>query len=326
MPSDEVVEDFCTIFDSSFLVLGLAMRRSLRRHCPGARLWVLGMDETVVAQLRALGLNGIEVIPVADVETPDLLAAKATRSRGEYCWTLSPVFPEWLLATGRAGRRVTYVDADLYFFGSPQRIFQELEDSGKDVLITEHAYDPAYDQTKTSGRFCVQFMTFNATSGARRVLAWWREKCVAWCFARFEDGRFGDQKYLDVWPDIFAEEVHVLRNRFLALAPWNVEFATGKANPARIAPVLFHFHGLRFFDERAVRSFVGYRVSRRSQAAYYAPYLEELAWIAAEWPLPSRAALPLVSRGGWGAKTRRFVMRALGREAVHRLGPGLSRS
>lgn len=50
----------------------------------------------------------------------------------------------------------TYIDADLYFFSSPQILIDEVGDNS--VMITEHRYTEKYDQTKTSGKYCVQFV------------------------------------------------------------------------------------------------------------------------------------------------------------------------
>src|SRR3546814_10715067 len=91
----------------------------------------------------------------------------------------------------------------------PISIFAEFEKSGAHVLMTDHGYSPEYDQSATSGQYCVQFMTFNR-HGGEHIRHWWESRCIEWCFARFEDGKFGDQKYLDDWPDRFGNDVPVL--------------------------------------------------------------------------------------------------------------------
>ena len=90
------------------------------------------------------------------------------------------------------------MDADLYFYQDPQILIDEIP-KNKSVLITQHNYYPKYDQSKTSGIYCVQFMYFKNDNEGMKVLKWWRDKCIEWCYNRFEDGKFGDQKYLDDW-------------------------------------------------------------------------------------------------------------------------------
>ncbi len=60
-------------------------------------------------------------------------------------------------------------------------------------------------------------MTFKRNDG-ELVRSWWEERCLEWCYARFEDGKFGDQKYLDDWTSRFNKQVHVLKNKELMLA------------------------------------------------------------------------------------------------------------
>ena len=125
--------------------------------------------------------------------------------------------------------RATYIDADVFFLDDPRILLEELDESGKHVLITEHAYSPEYDRSHDSGRFCVQFLTFDRSPAAGEVIAWWQERCLEWCFARYENGKFGDQFYLDQWPALFGDRVHIVRQVEKTLAPWNVrEFSAAR--------------------------------------------------------------------------------------------------
>lgn len=262
------IEHFCTLFDSNFLPQGLALQQSIQRHCPQSVLWILCMDELVEKQLKTLSLSNVRLLSLKGVETPELLRVKPSRSRGEYCWTLTPFLPSFVFAKDPEVMRVTYVDADLFFFSSPQSFFSELENAKKSVLITEHAYDPRYEQSETSGRFCVQFVTFLRNSAAEAVLQWWQERCIEWCFARHEDGKFGDQKYLDQWPTLFGAAVHILQQKEKTHAPWNADYYNEHS------PVFFHFHGLRIVEANKIRLFLGYQI--RKALPLYNSYVEAL--------------------------------------------------
>jgi hypothetical protein len=220
----------------------------------------------------------LSIIPLRSIETDALLSVKSSRSRAEYCWTLTPFTPTAVIARDATVRRVTFVDADLLFFSPPRPLFQELENSGKHVLLTEHAFDPRYDQTSAHGRFCVQFMPFANTPEGRALLEWWQTRCLEWCHQCPEDGRFGDQKYLDSWPALFPETTHVLTRPELTLAPWNVEMFVRRYGEA-LQPVFYHFQGFRLVEPGLVRLATGYPLHRRIRR-FYSAYLEELRGVA----------------------------------------------
>ena len=254
--------------------MGMCLHASLMEQAQPFHLWILCMDELVELQLQMLGLPHVSLIPLREVETEALLSVKEGRTRGEYCWTLTPFAPQFVLDRAEQVERVTYLDADLFFFDSPRILIREIEESGKQVLITEHAYTPEYDQTSTSGRFCVQFITFRHTDGGRKVMQWWQERCIEWCFARHEEGKFGDQKYLDDWPARFVDEVHVLKQVEKTLAPWNLKrFCSRIGSPP--SPVFFHFHSLRIVRSDRVLFFYGYQL-RGLGGLFYGRYLKEL--------------------------------------------------
>ena len=264
------MEHYVTLFDGFFLPQGLALHASLQRHAGSYTLWILCVDEQAYSVLTGLRLPNVRLLRTSDVETAELLAVKPTRTRGEYCWTLTPFAPRFVFEADADVQRVTYLDADLWFRRAPAPIFREFEASGKEVLITDHAYAPEHDQSAKSGIFCVQFLTVTR-DGGEIVRKWWEERCIEWCYARAEDGKYGDQKYLDDWPERFGEWVHVLADKELALAPWNAtRFPYSNS-------VFYHFHGLRIISARHVGLGLGrYVVPAPVIRNVYRPYLREL--------------------------------------------------
>lgn len=284
------VEHFCTLFDRNYLPLGMALHSSLMAHAEPFHLWILCMDEVVEAQLKQLALANVTLMPLKTVETPGLLAVKAQRSRGEYCWTLTPFIFQMVFDRSKTAQRVTYLDADLFFFNNPAILLNELEHANKHVLITKHGYAPKYDQSLKSGHFCVQFVTFDRSAKASKVMQKWQSQCLEWCFNRHEVGRFGDQKYLDTWPNEFQDTVHIFQHPERTLAPWNIRFYSEK-NGSNISPIFYHFHGFRILSPRLIRLYSKYRIGKQGHLLYetYSQnlrnHLRQL--IALEIPIPS---------------------------------------
>jgi len=266
------MEHFVTLFDLLFLPQGLALHRSVERHAGNYTLWILCMDDEVHEILSLMKLPNVQLLQLSLVETKELERVKPERTVGEYCWTVKPFALKFVFDSDISVKRVTYLDADLWFRKSPAPIFQEFDKSGKDVLITDHAYSPEYDLSEKSGQYCGQFTTFTR-EGGEPVRKWWEERCIEWCFARYENGKFGDQKYLDDWPERFQKQVHVLSNQGWTLAPWNANrfpYSNG---------IFWHFHELRLTEKRSkpmVQFTTSYSIPPITRKQIYKPYLEDL--------------------------------------------------
>ena len=260
---------YVTLFDSNFLPQGLALYESLTCHASPFTLWVLCMDDKAKTILDRLSKPGIKAMAVSEFETVQLLEIKQQRSLVEYCWTLTPMAPKIVFDRDQSVERVTYLDADLFFLKDPEPIHQEFRESGKSVMITEHAFDSLNDRSAQSGRFCVQFMTFVRTK-SETVRGWWEARCLDWCFARCEDGKFGDQKYLDDWPSRFLNDVHVLKQFGAIQAPWNARrFHHSEA-------IVWHFHALRMIANGKVRLHPSYSIPKEVDERIYNPYVSIL--------------------------------------------------
>jgi len=281
------MREYCTLFDSNYLVKALAMVRSLERHAQPFHLTVFAFDERAEDLLGRLGLEHVTVVPLRDLEAHDtgLAAVKPTRSPVEYCWTATPALPLYLFDTRPELTEITYLDADLLFYSDPEALFREMGDAS--VLITPHRYAPEYASHVVSGIYNVQFLTFRRTDDGLRALRWWHERCLEWCYYRLEDGKLGDQKYLDDWPQRFAG-VHELAHVGGGLAPWNalqydVRSAGDRVLVDGVPLVFFHFHRVRLrrSGRHAFRP-PGYHVPPAVVRLVYRPYLAALESARAE--------------------------------------------
>ncbi len=259
------------------------MIESLQRCAPGTTVHVLCMDGLTKVCLDGLGRPGVVTIGLEEFETDALRAVKPARSKAEYCWTCTPALVRFCLDRHRLPE-CTYVDADLYFYRSPEIIHARM--GSADVLLTPHRFAPYCDTTAVAGRFCVQFMCFRATANGLAALRWWEERCLEWCYAKPEPGRFGDQKYLDDWPERFRG-IHVADDPDTGVAPWNLasygmETAGAVGGPVlrhqreSVRPVFYHFHAVRFWRNGVVDLGTNYRLPEPARTMIYRPYVGEL--------------------------------------------------
>jgi hypothetical protein len=226
------------------------MQESLRRYC-GDRylLHVLCLDDRAREILADLRLPGTELLSLGDLERgdPAFAATKTTRSLIEYYFTATPCLMLWLLSRGERIDALTYLDADLYFYDDPERIHSE--EGNAAISVVPHRFPPRLKHLEKNGLYNVAWVTVRSAMGGLDGLSWWRERCIEWCYDRHEDGKFGDQGYLDRWPALF-KGVHVIEQKGADLAPWNAEqyrltWSEGKVLVDGDPLVFFHFQGYR---------------------------------------------------------------------------------
>jgi hypothetical protein len=277
------MNNFCTLFDRNYFYKGLAMYNSLFANCSeDFNLWILCMDDLTYELLEKMNLPKIKLISLKEFESPELLKVKAGRSVAEYSWTCASNFIWFLLQKHHEAETMVYLDADLYFFNDPKVLIKELGD--KDVMITEHRYTKEYEQTYSSGKYCVQFMIFKNNQNGRAVLDWWRLACLDWCFSYLDNGRLGDQKYLDDWTDRF-EGIHELQHLGGGVAPWNAQQYNFSVKDGKIFGsidnnnwllIFYHFHSFRLISPHEYFPVLGYELSRNVINIIYDTYFRAL--------------------------------------------------
>jgi hypothetical protein len=274
---------YCTYFDHNYLSRGLALYRSLRRHGPNCRLWVLCLSAESHRILVTLDLPGIVPVRLDDFEAadPELAATRADRSIVEYYFTCSPAWMLYVLAREPDAEWVTYLDGDLYFFASPDAVYDELNDAA--VAIIPHRYAPNLEERRSFGTYNVGWVGMHNDPDGIAVIRWWRERCIEWCHDHVDGDRYADQGYLDSFSRV-SKRVRVIENIGANLAPWNianyrVDVRDGKVMVDATPLVFFHFqglrNGLRWFIFNSHRIF-GAPFSGKTRDHIYRPYVDEL--------------------------------------------------
>lgn len=238
--------DFCTYFDSYYLLKGLGLYLSLERVTDDFHLYVMAFDKDCYDKLLSCNFKNMTVELWEEWETPEIKRVKGDRNRAEYCWTCGPTIIYHFL-THYTLPNITYLDSDLFFVNSPKYAFEEIGSSS--VAITEQGISKKAETMY--GKYCVQFLFFRNDEDGLGALTWWRDSCIEWCYQRFEEDRFGDQKYLDKFTTRF-NNVYVIQNPGVGIAPWNMYRYkyknNGKVvihNAKEYPSVFFHMHAIK---------------------------------------------------------------------------------
>jgi hypothetical protein len=155
---------------------------------------------------------------------------------------------------------------------NPEVLYEEIGDNS--VAITEHTIG----HSTASGKYCVQFMFFRNDENGRECLKWWADSCIKWCYARFEDGKYADQKYLESFQSLF-NGVIVLQNAGAGIAPWNCKFYKYNGDNVIVngveSPIVFlHEHALEFVPENDILCVeFRYKITEIERMVLFKPYI-----------------------------------------------------
>lgn len=281
---------FCTLFDADYLDKGLVLYDSMVRHIKKFRLYVFAFDDRCYNILKSLQQENMIVIALSEFETEEILRVKGDRTKAEYCWTCTPWIIKYVIENYHE-KICTYVDADMMFFSSPQPVFDRMKENGCSIIIVPHRFKNAEQERKahdTVGSYCVEFNTFVDNVDGRRALDWWADRCLEWCYYALPGTTewYGDQKYLNFFPDNF-NGVYICEHIGVGLAPWNnmlVEYAgsnplkvrdkkTGKVYPV----ILYHFENVSFLSKHILHVSSGLKSVELHKQIYdvYVSYIIE---------------------------------------------------
>lgn len=271
--------------DGNYLHRALLFYRSLSKVHSNFILHIFCFDDVTHKILTKLRLQNVIFYHPEEFENAELLQAKASKERMyEYFWTINPYMAKRTLSDLETDF-ISLSDCDLYFYQSPEVIFEELK--GADVLIQPNNFSFQYENDfVTVGYYCTSFQCFRKNENSHTIIDDWYRKCLQWCSSKFEDGKFGEQKYLDDWRIRF-DKVREISNIGTNVAPWNIQkYDLSMANDRIVINnkwplVYYHFHSFRMSMKDYSYIITGdrnnsYPIQEDAIHLLYEPYIKEM--------------------------------------------------
>lgn len=294
----------CTLFNSLYLDKGLVLYDSLRENAKGFVLYVLCMDDLCFDVLLSINEEQLKPIRLKDIENEFMLEAKSNRTAAEYCWTCSSRLVQYIIEAYRPDC-CTYIDADMYFYHDPRVLIDEVLRAGKSVMMVPHRFTKNnISLADKVGTYCVEFNTFKNDSEALTVLNHWHSRCLECCSNLGDGVHWGDQKYLDEWPILFPDCVHVCTHPGAGVAPWNIEWYKGSEGGNTVVykmdgclyPIIFyHFQSISFLSKCVVdieiadqRSGIDYGLIDSLYKVYLSKIYKKKEWLKTRYGLETR--------------------------------------
>lgn len=275
---------FCAITSKEYIIKTVALYESLRQRMDNFHFWICCQDQESYDIVRLLQLPKVTLLPLKVVATPAYNAAVKDRSMKEKSWTLKPILCKYILANYNIDQ-LLYCDSDLYFFDHPDIISKEWQ-GHVFYMARQRATENMHNR---NGIYQAGLLGFSKDAKAKEILDWWEKRCIDWCYDSYDlqNGRWGDQKYLDMVPVEFTH-IRVTDNEGVNLAPWNlvlnpannyyISEASGKVYVNGKSVIVYHFGSLNILSETEadIWKLQHLNFDFRILKAIYLPYLKSL--------------------------------------------------
>ncbi len=181
---------------------------------------------------------------------------------------LKPYFAEALIRDFNP-ENIVYLDADLMFYDSLEKVGEILDVQKKSIVLTGHQYTVIQSETELSsnqslrkyGIYNAGFFALKNNKIGTEFLEWWKRILFTKCIREDHNGIYYDQTWLDLVPMYFGDNCFILKDLGYNVAFWNLEERTismkdGKYFINEKYPLVFyHFARYKYYKPQFINGF-----------------------------------------------------------------------
>lgn len=218
---------YFTLSDANFSPRAFAMLKSLREFDSISTIFLFVIGEISPNLRIEFEKIHVEIKSVNEILPSEILShVQNSRSYLSTLWTYPALILDREIEKKSDWTDIVYLDADLYFFGSPEVCWKEIP-QGNIAIVRHNFSERLAELFPDSGEFNVSWVSMPVNDIGRKCARKWAEECYSLCpdTPIQLNGRtiYGDQRYLDTWPTTFKNSLTILENPGIGLAPWNFE-------------------------------------------------------------------------------------------------------
>jgi glycosyltransferase involved in cell wall biosynthesis/SAM-dependent methyltransferase len=214
----------CTIIAKNYVAHARVLAESFLQANSDGTFYVLIIDDC--AGWIDPAEEPFEILGIDQIGLPDAERMAASYDVLELSTAVKPWLLRHLLA--RPGvESITYLDPDIWVAES----LREIDDLARahGTVLTPHftaplprdGLRPSEEDILIAGTYNLGFIALGAGEQSAQLLDWWAERLEHHCVVDPENGRFVDQRWIDLVPGIW-NDVHILRDPGYNVAYWNL--------------------------------------------------------------------------------------------------------
>lgn len=246
--------NIATLFDKNYLIRSVAFYQALSKTGGDYTYWFLCLDDESEAMMKKLSLPSVNILREVDLADEELLLTRNNRTFAEFVFTCKSALMNFVISQLKDGEKMAFSDNDVVYFNSPSSLFEKMEIGSYSIGVVPHRFPKAQQfMNDKVGRFNAGLVYFIADQNSRECIAEWRRQCIEWCYLKYEKDRFGDQLYMNKWPDRF-QGLYIIPDKGINVGSWslpnfNLEEIDSKYFVDKEPLTCYHFHRIRFFLE-----------------------------------------------------------------------------